>query len=80
MNRVVARGQDIGKRGAVGFKSGAESWEQHVGVGRIVCVCVLMSAIFKVLLKSVSYDVSMPTPPIFYVATFISLILARLIF
>ena len=39
-----------------------------------------MSAIFKVLLKSVSYDVSMPTPPIFYVATFISLILARLIF
>jgi hypothetical protein len=34
MNRDVARGQDIGK-------GGAESWGQHVGVGRIVCVCFM---------------------------------------
>jgi hypothetical protein len=39
MNRDVARGQDIGKGG--GFENGAESWRQHVGVGRIVCVCVM---------------------------------------
>ena len=40
MNRDVARGQDIGKGGR-GFESGAESWGQHVGVGRIVCVCFM---------------------------------------
>jgi hypothetical protein len=39
MNRDVARGQDIGWGGC--FESGAENWGQHVGVGRIVCVCVL---------------------------------------
>ena len=44
MNRDVARGQDIGNGGGGGegfFESGAGSWGQHVGVGRIVCVCVL---------------------------------------
>ena len=41
MNRDVARGQDIGKEVGGSFESGAESWGQHVGVGQIVCVCVL---------------------------------------
>jgi hypothetical protein len=36
----VARGQDIGNEEG-DFESGAESWGQHVGVGRIVCVCFM---------------------------------------
>ena len=46
MNRDVARGQDIGYRGEGCFESGAESWRQHVGVGRIVCVCVCFMCLY----------------------------------
>ena len=47
MNRDVACGQDIGYRGGEGcFESGAESWRQHVGVGRIVCVCVCFMCLY----------------------------------
>ena len=57
MNRVVARGQDIGKRGGVGFKSGAESWEQQVGAGRIDSVCVLYVSVLFVFVLSLVYSV-----------------------
>ena len=55
MNRDVARGQDIGKGGGGwrGFESGAESWGQHVGVGRIVCVCVCVLCVCIVCLRLV---------------------------
>ena len=48
MNRDVACGQDIGYRGGGEgcFESGAESWRQHVGVGRIVCVCVCFMCLY----------------------------------
>ena len=38
---IVARGQDIGKGGGGLWEWGGKLGTQHVGVGRIVCVCVM---------------------------------------
>ena len=56
MNRDVARGQDIGKRGGGGFESGAENWGQHVRVGRIVCVCVFYVSVLFVFILCLVYS------------------------